>query len=300
MPTYTKQSDAVQKIQVESHLIYAIWSQPRAHAEQETGVEVRTSFVGEGAKIKITCYTEKGKKLDKIEGTVLNNRYKGRVVIPDKVKPDDMIYFEAELPKHGLKGESNLIPVRPAIQVTKIELDRQEVKREEVVTNGVFKRYWDYVIDICDSAGLASGFGDSANSCDLKVVAIPTTIKDNKVEMQWEFDYQDSTDQIPTDEEMKPYQKKYANPRFYFVVLVDGIRIGEKKESGLLVFKETVEIVYSEETGIPIGDINYLLHLPDGAQRKGTLDDRGYAKEENVIPGKVKVEFLDDEGVAPL
>ncbi len=26
---------------------------------------------------------------------------------------------------------------------------------------GVFKRYWDYVVDICDSAGLASGFGDS-------------------------------------------------------------------------------------------------------------------------------------------
>ena len=296
MPTYTKQSDAVQKIQVESHLIYAIWSQPRAHAEQETGVEVRTSFVGEGAKIKITCYTEKGKKLDKIEGTVLNNRYKGRVVIPDKVKPDDMIYFEAELPKHGLKGESNLIPVRPAIQVTKIEWDRQEVKREEVVT--MTCRFKDGVMDGDEATVII--YEHNPNSCDLKVVAIPTTIKDNKVEMQWEFDYQDSTDQIPTDEEMKPYQKKYANPRFYFVVLVDGIRIGEKKESGLLVFKETVEIVYSEETGIPIGDINYLLHLPDGAQRKGTLDDRGYAKEENVIPGKVKVEFLDDEGVAPL
>ena len=104
MPTYTKSSDETHKIQVESRLIYAIWSQPRAHAGQETGVEVRTSFVGEGAKIKITCYTEKGKTLDKVEGAILNNRYKGKIMIPEKIKPDDMIYFEAELPKHGLKG----------------------------------------------------------------------------------------------------------------------------------------------------------------------------------------------------
>ncbi|MBN1341670.1 MAG: hypothetical protein JXQ73_03270 [Phycisphaerae bacterium] len=29
---------------------------------------------------------------------------------------------------------------------------------------GVFRRYWDYLVDICDSAGLASGFGDSGVS----------------------------------------------------------------------------------------------------------------------------------------
>jgi len=42
--------------------------------------------------------------------------------------------------------------------------------------NGVFGRYWDYVVDICDSAGLASGFGDSGVSRDptLLTRALPT------------------------------------------------------------------------------------------------------------------------------
>jgi len=197
MPPYTKPSDTANKIQLESHLIYAIWTVGLAHAGQEAKLEVRTSFVGNGAKIKITCRTEAGKKLDKVEGTIFNNRYTGKVLIPDNCKPDDMIYFEAELPKHGLKQQSNSIPVRPVIKVSKMQWDRQEVNRKDAVT--LTCQFQSGVQD--DDEATVLIYEHNPNSSDIKVVSIPTVIKDNKIEMLWEFDYQDDTILIATDTE---------------------------------------------------------------------------------------------------
>lgn len=287
MPDYTKPSGETHKIQVESRLIYAIWTQPRAHAEQEAGLEVRTSFVGNGAKIKITCYTDNGKKLEKMEGVVLNNRFKGKMVIPAKVKPDDMIYFEAKLPKHGLSVDSNSIPVRPAIQVTSIQWDRQEVKRKETVT--MTCQFTDGVMDGDDATVII--YEHNPNSCDFKVVAIPTTIKNNKVEMQWEFDYQDSVEQIPTEDELQPYQKSYANPQFYFIVLIDGIRVGENRESGLMTFKDNIDLLLNDEEGKPRSGEKYTITFADGTQQQGTLDTEGKAHIDKTVPGPIRVEY---------
>lgn len=90
--TFTKSSNTKHKIKLESNLIYALWSFKQAHAGQEATVEVRTSLVGNGAKIKATCWTESGKKLDKIEATMSNNKYTGTLLIPEKCKPDELIY----------------------------------------------------------------------------------------------------------------------------------------------------------------------------------------------------------------
>jgi hypothetical protein len=281
MPTYTKPSDATHKIQLESHLIYAIWSHPRAHAGQEVPLEVKTSLVGNGAAIKITCKSEKGKKLDTIEGTVLNNRFSGAVVLPENVKPDDMVYFEVELPKHGLKGESNSIPVRPALQVSKLQWNRQDVKREDVVT--MTCQFKSGVQDGDEATVIV--YEHNPNSCDFKVVSIPTTVKSDKIEVQWEFNYQDDTTQIPTDTEMQPYQKKYANPKYYFMVLVDGIRIGEKQESGLITFKDWMRIELRGADDKPIPDANYTLMLANGTQKDGQLNAEGFALEKDLPPG---------------
>jgi len=285
MPVFTKSSDASHKIQLESHLIYAIWSHKQAHAGQVAELEVRTSFVGNGAQIKITCYTDNGKKLDKIDGTVYNNRFDGSIVIPDKVKSDDMIYFEAELPKHKLKGESNTIPVRPAIKVSNFQWDRQEVKREETVT--LTCQFESGVTDDDDARVII--YEHNPNSCDFPVVSIPTKIKDNKVEMQWEFNYQDPTKEIPTDSEMQKYQKKYVNPEFFFVVVVDGVRMGIKQESGLMKFKDWVEILLVDSKDRPIADHDFTVTFADGTQGSGTTDGFGKATIKNCCAGPYTV-----------
>lgn len=287
MPSYTKPTDTAHKIMLESHLIYALWTYNRAHAGQEAEFEVKTSLVGNGAKIKITCKTENGKNLEKTEGVVYNNYYVGKILIPEKVKPDEMIFFEAELPKHGLQEESNSIPVRPPIKVTKIQWDRKEVKRQDVVT--MTCQFQSGVED--DDGAVVLIYEHNPNSCDIKVVSIPTTIKDNKIEMKWEFDYQDDTAQIPTDGEMKPYQKNYAHPQFYFMVVIDGVRIGEKMESGLLKFKDEITIAVVDENNIPVADREFVITYADGSEGKGKSDDTGQASVQKIAPGGYNIDF---------
>lgn len=291
MPAYTKPTDTAHKIQLESHLIYALWMSGLAHAGQEAELEVRTSLVGNGAKIKITCKTENGRKLDKVEGTVFNNRYAGKVLVPEKCKPDDMIFFEAELPKHGLKGESNSIPVRPAIKVSKLQWDRTEVKRGDVVT---LTCQFDSGVEDDDDATVII-YEHNPNSNDTKVVSFPTIIKNNTIELQWQFEYQDDTAQIPTDDEMKPYKKNYANPQFYFVVVVDGVKIGDKRESGLMKFKDSIELKYSEFDGTPVPKAKYKVTLADNSVLEGKLSAEGIASLESFVVGKFTVEYTEDE-----
>jgi hypothetical protein len=285
MPSFTKPTDTAHKVQLQSHLIYSLWTYKRAHAGQDTGLEVKTSLVGNGAKIKITCKNESGKKLEKTEGVIFNNKFDGKILIPDKVKPGDMIFFEVELPKHGLKGESNSIPACPAIKVTKLQWDRKEVKRKDVVT--LTCQFQSGVED--DDEATVIIYEHNPNSCDLKVVSIPTVIKGNKIEMLWEFDYQDDTTQIPTDEEMKPFRKNYVNPQFYFVVVVDGVHIGDNQESGMLKFKDKTDIKLVAWPDHPLVNTDFTLALPDGTQISGRTDSEGGAMVENIPPGKAKL-----------
>jgi hypothetical protein len=290
MPGYTKPTDTAHKIQVKSNLIYALWTYKSAHAGQEAGLEAKTSFVGNGAKIKVTCKNESGKKLDKVEGEVFNNKFEGKVLIPDNVKPHDMVFFEAELPKHGLKGESNLIPVKPAIKVTSLRWDRREVKRGDMVT---LTCQFQSGVEDGDEATVVI-YERNPNSCDMQVVSIPAVIKGKKVELQWEFDYQNNTLQIPTDDEMKPYKKSYCNPEFFFVVLVDGVRIGEKRESGLMVFKDLIELELQTESGITLPDHAVVLHYADGSTKKMKTDENGCLRIQSGPPGPVTVEIPDN------
>jgi len=103
------------KLSVASKLKCIRWSKGHAHAGAEAEFELRTLCVGDGAKVKVTCRTQKGKKLDKVEGVVFRNRWRGSVVITGKMKAGDCVYLEAKLSKIKIEGVSNLIPIRAPI-----------------------------------------------------------------------------------------------------------------------------------------------------------------------------------------
>lgn len=285
MSTYSKPSDTKHRIHLESRLIYANWQHRRAHAGQEAPIEVKTSLVGNGALIKIICRTENGRKLCTTEGTVYNNRFTGDCIIPEKVKENENIYFEARLPKHGLKGESNVIPVRSPLQVTRLYWDREKVSEEEVV-----------IMTCIFTEGIVEGdhatvtvYEHNPNSCDLRIVTIPTTIKNNRIELRWKFEYQGDIWDIPTEEEMNRYGKHYFNPAYYFIVDVDGLKVGENRESGLLVFRDWLEIVLSDEHEFICENIEYDLIRPDGTVCEIVADSKGFVRIEDVPPGRCKV-----------
>ncbi|MBN1756895.1 MAG: C39 family peptidase [Chitinispirillaceae bacterium] len=282
-------TDSPQKITVESQIIYALWSQGRAYAGFAAEFEVKTLLVGDGAKVKATLYTAKGKKLDKVEGVMVLNRWRGKVVISDKVKPDDYVYLEVELPKHGLSIDSNEIPVRPPIEVSSMKWSKVQIHRDEevqlscVFTNGVEEG---------DEVSVIIYEYDNDGNHDT-VVKIPTVIKDNKVELNWKFIYQEDTDDIPTDEELKKYGKNYNPPEYFFVVMVDNVPVGRKQESGILEFKDWVEINLTPDPGFSAADATFTVYFADGTSKDGTTDDKGYAKLEDVPPGPCKVEIKE-------
>jgi hypothetical protein len=66
---------------------------------------------------------------------------------------------------------------------------------------------------------------------------------------------------------------------------------GLHAESSLLQFQDWIEIRARDAFRTPVADASYTLHLPDGTQREGTLDSDGLAREEDLPPGPLRVEF---------
>lgn len=174
---------------------------------------------------------------------------------------------------------------RPKIEITNAKWDKQEARRGDVLkltadVKGV-KDNTEVQIEIWEH--------DADGNHDL-IEKFSALVKNRKVEAEWEFKYGTDTDEIPTAEES---DKGYNQPEHFFRVKIDD-HFGE---SGLLKFKDWIEIELVDEEGDPVADEDYILHLPDGQERKGKLNSNGYAKEEDVPPGKIFVEFPNLEGV---
>ena len=79
----------------------------------------------------------------------------------------------------------------------------------------------------------------------------------------------------------------YSTPQYYFEILVGRC----KARSGLLDYKDWIEIELKDEEDNPIADEEYILYLSNGEVRKGKLDGNGYKKEEKIPPGDCNVKF---------
>jgi len=285
---FKKPTDSKEEIKLDSALIYADWRQGAAYTGYGASFEVVTVFVGNGAKIEITGKSEKGKKLGKIKGTIDSNRYIGHLDIPSDTEPGDLAYFEVKLSANGIDGESSRIPVRPAPVVTNMAWSAKEARRGDTLklTADVDK------VEPGTEATVTILEYDNDGAHD-KIVELPAVIKDKKLEVEWEYVYHEDVDELPTSEEVKRYGASYNPPEYFFVIDINGFRSGTKQESGILAFKDYIEISLRNADGNPRADEKYVLHLPDGSKKEGRLDARGKAREEGVPPGHVRVEFPD-------
>jgi hypothetical protein len=283
---FSKPTDSVEEIKLESALIYADWRQGAAYAGRSAGFEVVTVFVGNGAKIEISGKSEKGKKLGKIKGEMEANRYVGSFDIPDDIEPGDQISFEAKLSANNINGESSAIPVYPAPVVTNMKWSAKEAKRGDRLR---------LTADVDKVPGgteaLVTIFEYDRDGAHDKIAEIPAMIKDLKLDVEWEYEYHEDVDEIPTEREMREYGTSYNPPEYFFAVRIGGAEYGTKQESGLLLFKDWIEVELLDDKGRPVPDTDYILRLPDGAEKRGRLDAAGKARVEDVPPGKFKIVF---------
>jgi hypothetical protein len=287
---FTKPVDSEEEIKLDSGLIYADWSQGSAFSGHPARLEVGTVFVGNGAKIEISGKSEGGKKFGKIKDTINANKYTGEIDIPEDVEPGDMIWFEVKLSANSIDGESSRIPVYPAPLITNMAWSEQEARRGDVL-----KLTADVERVEAGTEALVTILEYDNDSAHDKIVEIPAEIRDMKLELEWEYEYHEDVDELPTSEEVERYGGDYNPPEYFFVIDVKGFRAGAGQESGLLTFKDYLELRMLDNDGMPVGDIGYKVHLPDGTERDGSLDSEGYSREDGIPPGMCRVEFEDPD-----
>lgn len=277
---YNKGTDSEHEIKLDSQLIYAAWRQGSTRPGGKASFEVGTAFVGNGSPIKITGKSDGGTKLGKISDEIKNNKYVGEFDVPGDAEIDDMIYFEVKLSKNGLSGESNRIPVLPPVVVSDMKWSANEAHRGDLLTLSA-------KVQGCDDGdeGTITIYEYDRDNIHDRITKFPVKVQENKIEAIWEYEYHEDTDEIPSEEELQEYGKSYNPPEYFFVIEIDGQKFGEEQESGLLTFKDSIDIQMTDESGVPLADADYTLTLADGSERKGKLGADGRLRMDDVPPG---------------
>jgi len=142
-----------------------------------------------------------------------------------------------------------------------------------------------------ETAGIDNGekavleiFVRDANFADRLLKTIESKVDGGKIQEDWVLEIDDDLLKIQTDKEQKG---GYSYPSFYFRVSAGGLM----SRSGLLEYKDYIEIELKDEAGKPVPKAAYKVILPNGVIIEGTLDQNGYAKIDKVPPGKVRVLF---------
>ncbi len=279
---FTKSTDTEHEIKLDSTLISASWRCGAAVAGQTAKLEVITSFVGNGAKIKITGKTENGTNLGKISDTISNNVYVGELDVPEDIDLDDEAYFEVELSKNGLSGESSRIPCVLPAEISNMQWSASEAGRGDILTLSA-----DIENVRTQTEVLITIYEHDEDGAHDKITDFPGVVRSNRIEVKWEYEYFEDVDEVPTEEERQKYGRSYNPPEYFFTIKVYDIEYGREQESGLLTFKDWIEIRVLNYTG----NESYVLHLADGSERKGTFGEDGTAREEDVSPGRCSIEI---------
>ena len=283
---FSGQSDSAQKFSVQSNLIYAIWKSNAAYGDCDATFEVRTSLVGDGAEVKIKGKTENGKTLGKIDAKIYGNRLITTFPIPKNVPIDDLAYLEVKLPKQNLQGETNRIPTRPPIEVQQMKWSAADASRGDVLTLTV-----DFISQVPnDTEAIIAIYEFDHNGDDHDpVVRIPTTIQNKKIQVQWEYEYFDDTGEIPTQDDLQPVGKNYNHPEYFFVVILDEVRIGVNQESGLLKFKDDLTSILKDGDENVLKDTDCVITGPDGKEVRAKSDNKGQLTVKDFPPGTFQV-----------
>jgi len=128
-------------------------------------------------------------------------------------------------------------------------------------------------------------FKSDLKGADVVVDEVEAEVKGGKVEGEWEYVYEEEEEESEEVGEIE--QQGYSASEYYF-----GVIVGHCKErSGLLSYKDWIEIELKDEEDKPVANEVYILYLSNGEIRKGKLDGNGYFREEKIPPGKCDVKF---------
>ncbi len=284
---YQVSTDKKEKIKLDSDIVEASWLCDAAHGGTDAMVKVITYAVAEGSSVEIKGSSSSGKAPGTIKGTVYNNEFVGGLPIPEKVELGAQIGFEAKLPKHGLKKQSlSTIPAFPVIKVSKMCWDKTEVHRGDTLKLSV-----QFVNPLPGAQAQIIIYEYDPDGHHEKFCSFPVEIQNDNIDVQWEFKSTYDVSQIATEQERRKYGKHYVPVEFFFIVVVDGVRVGEGQESGKVKFRDSMKVLASDSDGAPLKNRDVIIHLPDDTQKTVKTDSEGYVKDQDIPPGPAFLEL---------
>ncbi len=281
MPEHQAKTDEIKKIELPSAIQQVLWSKQMVAVRAKAGIEVFTQYVGNNSDLEIELSDQSGKKYGTIKGKISGNYFSSQIDVPEKV--DKILYATVKLPKHGLEKKSNPLLVTPPINITNLKWDKKEARRGDILkltadVKGV-QEGSEAEIEIWEH--------DADGAHDL-ITKFPATVKGNKIEIDWEYEYHEDTDDIPSQEET---EKGYNPPEYLFRVKIGGV----SADSDLLEFKDWIGIQLKNGDGHPKPGERYIIKFADGSEKNGKLDSNGYTRENDISPGPVKINFPDSQ-----
>lgn len=286
MPERQGQTGQVKKIKLESDIQQVYWTRRAAAPGGSVGLEVFTHHVGNNSELKIELTDKSGKGHGNFTDKIHGNHFWAPVKVP--VDAREELYATVKLSKHGLSQKSGPLIVLPAVQITNPKWDKKEARRGDILKLTV------------DVKGVPDGieamieiWEHDADGAHDFITKFPAQVKNKKIEAEWEYEYHEDSDEIPADTDLQPAGKKYSPPEYFFRV-----RVGEiAAESGLLEFKDWVELTVKNAKHEPMANRNFTITFADGRKQNGSLDADGHAKIDSVPPGPYVIEV---EGAGPL
>lgn len=284
MTEHQAQTDQVTKIELASSVQQVLWTERIAAAGGVVGLDIFTHYVGNNSEMKIEIQDQSGKTLGTYNDKISGNHFWAQIKVPENAK--DALYATVKLPKHGLEQKSGPLLVLPIIEVTNLKWDKEEARRGDILkltadVKGAFDGT-EAIIEIWEY--------DSDSAHDL-ITKFPVLIKNQKIETEWDYQYYEDADEIPSEEELEEYGEHYNPPEYFFTVTVGESKFGKLQESGLVVFRDWIEVKLTNGLEEPIADEPYTLYLPDGTEVEGKTDESGMLRIEDVPPGEVYVSF---------
>jgi hypothetical protein len=278
MGPHSCQTDQAKRVTLPSAIDSVAWTRARASGNGLVGLEVSTHFVGNGADLKIELSDKSGKSHGSFAEKISGNRFWAEVRVPPNAK--DELYATAKLPKHGLSLKSAPLTILPTVQITNLKWSQKEARRGDTVALSA------------DVKGAPDGteatidiYEHDTDGAHDPVTSIPVLVKNKKVEAQWEFEFHEDTQRIPNEQEVQKYGSHYVSPKYFFSVTATG----SEAVSGLLEFKDSIEIELLDHQRQPIPNARFEITFSDGKVYQGNTDANGQAIVPDVPPGSYRL-----------
>jgi hypothetical protein len=272
-------TDKAKQEKLPSSIQQVYWSRRAAFAGSKAVVEVLTHYVGNNSKVNIKVTDGSGKTIKKAEKKIFGNHLGQEIEIPTDT--EEQLIAEVELPKHGLKMKSKPLSIFPPVKVSNVKWNKVTVRRGEILKLTADVKNFPIGAD-----AMILIFEHDEDEAHELVTKFPAIVKNNKIEVNWEFEFKGDVKDIPRHSDT---EKGYLPPKFFFRVFL----LDVSEDSGFVEFIDFIRIELKDADGNPIPNEKYKIHLPDGSVREGTLNEQANAVEEDIPAGESVVVFPD-------